>query len=315
MQSFYSKLMHRFFNKMTMSIPNHVASLGCEDLIIAAEAALAGGQVLLKYWTSPPKEYMFKADSHYDLVSEVDVNSDRAVQAVLKQEKPGDYILSEELNPDTDIKNAKCGRLWIIDPLDGTSAFLFNTDPTAPSVMIALMVDGVTNVAVVFQPMIHQWTYAVRGKGAFVNGEQVKVTDSIGTITDSWIDMNHYGDSAYESGTFKSIDKMLRGKGGSRLVSRASPYSAIAIRLLRPVGGAPVRGLSACVHDHNSLKPKQLPWDIAPIQLIIEEAGGVYVDSSKGFSSPLDPFDLKGPIVVGNESIVSYILDRIKSDL
>ena len=58
-------------------------------------------------------------------------------------------------------------------------------------------------------------------------------------------------------------------------------------------------------------KPKQLSWDIAPIQLIITEAGGVYADSAKGVDAKLDPFDLRGPIVIGHRDIVADILHRL----
>ena len=64
------------------------------------------------------------------------------------------------------------------------------------------------------------------------------------------------------------------------------------------------------MHDHNPLKPKQLPWDIVPVQLIIEEAGGCYIDAEKGIKRALDPFDLKGPILIGNRSTIEYILEN-----
>ena len=294
------------------NIPKHLFTLQVPDLEIAAEAACEGGKILAKYWKCPPSNFLFKDGSHYDLVSEVDVNSDHAVQSVLKTRCESDKILSEELAPDTTACDPKKGRVWIIDPLDGTSAFLFRTDESAPSVMIALLVDGVTEVAVVYQPLIGQWTYAARGKGAFINGEPVVICERNSTITNAWVDMNHYGDSLYESDIFKQIDAIVRGNGGARLVSRSSPYSAIAIRILRQKETQGLRGLTACVHDHNPGKPKQLPWDIVPIQLIVEEAGGVYVDSARGMEDRLDGFDLKGPILVGNKSVVSEILARLR---
>ena len=296
-----------------MTYPPHLLTLDRADLVTAAEAALAGGKVLLHYWETPPVEFRFKADSHFDLVSEVDENTDHAVQAVIKRDHPTDKILSEELCPELESEGTH-GRLWIIDPLDGTSAFLFRADASAPSVMIALLVDGVTEVAMVYQPMIQQWTYAVRGSGAFVNGVKVSVTAANRSIKNAWVDMNHYGDLAYESPAFKSIDAVVRGPGGARLVSRMSPYSAVALRLLRNADqpeDVNQRGLSACVHDHNGVKPKQLSWDIAPIQLIITEAGGVYADSAKGVDAKVDPFDLRGPIVIGHRDIVADILHRL----
>ena len=125
--------------------------------------------------------------------------------------------------------------------------------------------------------------------------------------------MNHYGDMANESATFKSIESIIRCAGGARLVTRMAPASGVAIRML--VEGSSKRRLGACIHDNIPAKPKQCPWDIIPIKLIVEEAGGLYIDSHKGVSEDLDPFDLRGPIIIGNKRIVAEILDRMNQKL
>jgi fructose-1,6-bisphosphatase/inositol monophosphatase family enzyme len=175
--------------------------------------------------------------------------------------------------------------------------------------MIALLVDGEPRVSVVAQPMVNRWTYAVRGLGAFVNGERAHITEpKKPNLRNAWVDMNMYGDASYESATYKSIDALVRSPLGARLVTRRAPHSAVALRLLE---SSAARGLQACVHDHNPEKPKQLPWDIVPIQLIVEEAGGVYMDTGRGIDARLDPFDLHGPILIGPRSICQYILNHL----
>jgi hypothetical protein len=114
----------------------------------------------------------------------------------------------------------------------------------------------------------------------------------------------------YETATFKNIENGVRVGGGARLVTRMPPSSNVAIRMLAASTGSN-RFLGACVHDHNPEKPKQMSWDIIPIKLIVEEAGGVYIDSHKGMDEPLDPFDLRGPIITGHPKIVSEILVRL----
>lgn len=294
-----------------ITIPPHAAILGSSDLEVAIKAAFEGGKLLRKYWDVPPKQFHAKAGTSFDLVSEADENTDAAVQQVIRTAFPADKIISEELNPEID--DVKHKRVWIIDPLDGTSAFLFKADPTAPSVMIALLIEGIPTVSVILQPIIARWTYCVRGQGVFQDGIRMKFPDqsSSAPFSQAWIDLNQYGDSTYESRTFKRIDSVVRSAGGARLVSRMSPYSAVALRLLVPADETEnaSRQLCAAVHDHNGEMPKQQPWDIIPIQLIVEEAGGCYVDTETG--KGVDPFNLRGPIVIGCRAICDEILKRI----
>jgi myo-inositol-1(or 4)-monophosphatase len=292
-------------------VPVHVASLRSEDLNVACAAALEAAKIIREAWENPPDSFQEK-DGHYDLVSEVDERADHAIQNILRRRFPNDKILSEELNPDIACDITK-SRVWIIDPLDGTACFLFKADPFSPTVMIALLENGNPSISVVVQPIVDRWTYALRDTGAFTNGKQVHVAEpSFKGLSQAWVDMNHYGDYSFESEWFKRIDMFTRGPKGARLVSRSPPYSGIALRLLRdaPSVAPNMRGLDACVHDHNPKKPKQLPWDILAIQLIIQEAGGAYVDADRGCDETLDPFNLRGPIVVGHPSVVKYILEN-----
>jgi fructose-1,6-bisphosphatase/inositol monophosphatase family enzyme len=293
--------------RFTMTdVPHYIQRHDKHELLVAYSAAIEGGNIIRDKWVNQPHTFAEK-DGHYDLVSEVDAESDSLIQSIIREQYPNDRIISEELNPDTD--DVKLGgRVWICDPLDGTACFLFKTDPLAPSVMIALMVDGIPEVAVVYQPIANICTYSVRGKGTFVDDLRVSITSgSSEGLTQAWVDLNQYGDAHFESAWFSRIDKFVRSEAGARLVSRSPPHSAIALRLLQRES---LRGLEACLHDHNPKKPKQLPWDIIPIQLIIEEAGGMYVDCVKGLGARLDPFNLEGPILIGSKSTVKYILDN-----
>ena len=309
---FFANVFRRFV--MYDRVQLYAQSLGSVELEVALAAAVEAGKIVHDSWHKPPTEFRDKLGSHYELVSEVDETADVIVQKIIKETFPNDNILSEELNPVASEFDVKKGRVWIIDPLDGTSAFLFKCDPFCPSVMIAMMEDGITKVAVVYQAVQNFFSYAVLNKGAFLNGEKSTVLhDSKISLKDAWVDMNHYGDRENESSTFAQIESIIRCAGGARLVTRMPPASNVAIRLL--MEGSSKRRLGACIHDHIPAKPKQCPWDIIPIKLIIEEAGGLYIDSHKGMAEPLDPFDLQGPIIIGNNKIVAEILDRINNKL
>jgi fructose-1,6-bisphosphatase/inositol monophosphatase family enzyme len=295
-----------------LTVPVKVHELGNPDLDAACRAVLEGAKIIRHAWEHPPSCFEEKS-GHFDLVSEVDKAADEAIQAVLKNAFPDDFILSEELSPEisTDVKR---GRVWVCDPLDGTACFLFKVDPYSPTVMLCLLLDGVPTVSVVVQPIVGVWTYAVLGKGAFRDSSPVYVTKPYGeNLKQGWVEMNHYGDQTFESKWFQRIDKFLRGPSGARLVSRAPPHSGVALRLLKSaeIDSEHDRGLQMCVHDHNQVNPKQLPWDIVPIKLLIEEAGGVYIDSCKGLEEDLDPFNLSGPIIIGHRSTVKYLLGGV----
>src|SRR5690606_33135081 len=76
---------------------------------------------------------------------------------------PGDAVLSEETKDSP--ARLTASRVWIIDPLDGTKEFLAGNGEF--SVMIALLVDGVLQVGVVYRPIDDVLYWATAGGGAF----------------------------------------------------------------------------------------------------------------------------------------------------
>jgi myo-inositol-1(or 4)-monophosphatase len=105
-----------------------------------------------------------------DLVSDVDLASERLIVEGISTEHPGDGILAEEGSavPGTS------GWRWVIDPLDGTRNYLTGTGPW--SVCIALQGDGVTHVAVVHDPVSGEVFSAVAGAGARLDGAALAVS-------------------------------------------------------------------------------------------------------------------------------------------
>ncbi len=112
-----------------------------------------------------------------DLVSQVDVNAERAIIDLLRDRAPSDLILSEETMQTTKPEAGR--RIWIVDPLDGTACFVFHTQPELVSVLIALYdcdLKRVTHGVELF-PLgdAPKAVYARLGKGAFVNGVALRV--------------------------------------------------------------------------------------------------------------------------------------------
>jgi myo-inositol-1(or 4)-monophosphatase len=87
-------------------------------------------------------------------------------------------------------------------------------------------------------------------------------------------------------------------------VTTAAPHSGIAMALLDGE-----KRLSAIVHDNNKKNVKQGPWDTAAPQVIVEEAGGVFLNGLSGATyNPLDPAII---VIASNPSIAHEIIQLI----
>ena len=156
-------------------------------------------------------------------------------------------------------------------------------------------------LAVAGFPLTQEVFYAALGRGSFWNGTQLGQThcssapqkalpgvhEPPGALLSALcVDMNQHADAQYESAAFATLRTRLRSpQGGARLVTALPPHSGVGLRILRPAPpcgeGVAQHGLAAAVHDGHPERPKQMPWDIAAPQLIVEEAGGavVYLDT------------------------------------
>ena len=232
-----------------------------------------------------------------DLVSQVDRDADLAAANVLREES--DFpILSEELGSD----QVTCSDMWIVDPLDATSAFLMQAGDHYPSVLVALRKDSRTHLGVVYFPLTDEWFYAQQGRGAWNDGKRL-VCDKKESLSDVWIEMNQYGDASFETSCFAELRNRLRSEDGALLVTSNVPHSGVAMRIA--AGSNP---LAAAIHDNNVRSMKQAPWDVAAPQIIMEEAGGVFVNS---IGRRVDPFHVEQIIVARSPELAQQIVDLL----
>ena len=107
-------------------------------------------------------------------VTSADIAIDRYLHEEISARYPSDFILSEESKDDPNRLAAQ--RVWIADPIDGTSHFVAGRDGFGT--LIALCIDGVAVESVAHFPAQGLTLYADRDEGAFVNGRQVNVSDT-----------------------------------------------------------------------------------------------------------------------------------------
>ncbi len=179
-------------------------------------------------------------------VTEADVQVDAFLKVRLSRALPEAGWLSEETADDP--ARLKRKTVWIVDPIDGTRAFL-NGHPDW-SVAIGLLVDGEPVMGVVYGPALEAFYAAVRGEGATLNGRPIAVSARPALA------------GALTAGPKPLVDHLQQGVGD---VAYAEKIPSLALRLARVAEGAIDLGLvSANARD----------WDIAAADLILREAGG-----------------------------------------
>lgn len=266
-----------------------------ESLQLAVRAAQAAGQIIRDGYDLV---HQVKTKEVGDLVSKVDFDADQAATAILKSDPMGLTIVSEELNPET---NDAAQDMWIVDPLDGTTAYLMKAGRQFPSVLVAQRLNGQTKLGIAYFPLTDEWFYAVRGQGAWKNGKPLKIDQCEFTLAESWVEMNQYGNEAFETPFFRAARTALRSTSGARIVTSTFPHAGVAMRIAEQTSG-----LTAAIHDNNWQNVKQGPWDIAPNQLIFEEAGGVFVNPE---CKPISPFQPEPIIIAPNLGLARQVID------
>ena len=252
-----------------------------ETLINATEA---GAAVLQHYFNSKTLKISNKEGIN-NLVTEADHAAEKAIMDTIKEQFPGHFILSEEAGEiimDSQYK-------WIIDPIDGTVNYAHGIPLCCVS--IGLEHNGKMIRGAVYNPLLNEFFFAEREKGATLNGEAIHVSDKT-TVMDSCL---------------------VTGFPYTYLDQPNGPL-AVFERFIRK--GIPVRRLGSAAIDlcwvasgrfDGFFEHKLQAWDSAAGFLIVEEAGGKVTDFKGDDYSPYQP-----QIVASNGRIHDELLQWIK---
>jgi len=221
-----------------------------ELLSIAEDAARAAGAVLLERFGGPRREVRSKS-TPTDLVSEADIEAERALRGVLAARRPDDAVLGEEGG---DRGAGTSGVRWIVDPLDGTVNFLFGIPQWAVSVACA---DGDGLLAgVVLDPLRDEVFAATRDGPATRDGEPVEAS-SRGDLATAMV------------GTGFAYDAEVRA-AQAEVAARVLPR----VRDLRRMGSAALDlAWTACGRYDAYYERGLQPWDRAAGELLCARAG------------------------------------------
>lgn len=214
------------------------------DLACLIEAARAGGALALARFGKPQKTWK-KTEFHP--VCEADLEVNDALREILCDAQPDYAWLSEESADDG--SRLKAPRAWVVDPIDGTNAYLKHVPEFA--VATALVEDGKPVAAAVYNPATDEMFDAVLGGGARLNGEPMSIT---GATDDQAISM------LASRSEYKEAGWPARFEGGS-----VRPMSSIAYKLALVAAGR---------FDATASAWPKSDWDICAGDLLVTEAGG-----------------------------------------
>ena len=185
-------------------------------------------------------------------VTEVDRAVEEAIRDRIVGARPGDGIVGEELGA-----QGGTARRWILDPIDGTKNYVRGIPVWATC--IALQEDGVGAVGVVSAPALGRRWWAARGQGAYADGGAIRVS-RVGDLADAQL--------SYDSVmSFEAYGLGERFLGLARRCWRSRGLGDFWSHVLVAEGAVDV-----------AAEPEVSLWDVAAVQVVVEEAGGRFTD-------------------------------------
>ncbi|MDP9389785.1 MAG: inositol monophosphatase [Actinomycetota bacterium] len=232
---------------------------GADLLALAVEAATASGELLLSRQGELPALVATKT-SDTDMVTELDRASESLVTRTILAARPHDAVLGEEGGLSG---TASSGVRWVVDPLDGTTNYLYGFPVWGVS--IAAEVDGEVVAGVVHDPTHGETFTAARGAGACCNGRPLAVVGapSLGVAL---------------LATGFGYDAAVRAAQGA-VLARVLPE----VRDVRRAGAAAVDLCWVAMGRLDAYYERGLqPWDRAAGMLVAAEAGAAVRELDDG---------------------------------
>ena len=239
---------------------------------------MAAGNILMDRWLTQ-KEVSYKGRN--DIVTDVDLAAEKAILSLLRDEYPDFGILSEE----SEAIQTGSDYTWVVDPLDGTRNYA-NGVPHFCTLVGLARVDEVV-LGVTYDPVRHELFSAEAGKGAYLNGTPISVTESL-EISQSVLsfDLGYVDEKAGLA--LDMVRGLWPGVQSMRLMGCAG------------LGIAYAAAGRVDIYFHHSLSP----WDIAAGLVLVHEAGGAIVDRQGR------PANLNTPgVIASSQHLVGHFLN------
>lgn len=221
-----------------------------ELLELASDIAVQAGELLAERQPQV-RDFVGTKSSPTDMVTEVDRESERMIADLILAIRPFDAILGEEGTS----HEGRSGVRWVVDPLDGTTNFLYGFPMYAVS--IAVEAEGKTVAGAVFNAATNELFAAGKGLGATLNGDTIHVA-SEADLSRALV-ATGFG--------YDPSRRKLQGEMLARLIGR--------VRDVRRAGSAALDLCHvACGRVDAYYEQGLNPWDWGAGELIVREAGG-----------------------------------------
>jgi len=226
-------------------------------LEIAIEAAKKAGKIL-KENLGKSIEIGFKGE--INLVTDIDINSEKTIVQIIRNKHPDHQILTEEGEGQKGTPSHK----WIIDPLDGTTNYAHGYPCFCVS--IAFEKNGDVLFGVIYDPVLDELFTAEKGGGACLNGRKIRVSST---------------DKLIHSMLATGFPYDLRESQNNNLIHFNN--FTMSAQAIRRAGSAALDLCYVAMGRFDGFwEPKLSPWDVAAGSLIVREAGGMVSDFKGG---------------------------------
>ncbi len=221
------------------------------------------------------------------LVTEADTEAETKLRSLIEKDFPTHGIVGEEFPA----KSENAEFVWIIDPIDGTQNFAHGI-PTFGT-LLAVHFQGKPIVGIIDHPALQQIYTAAFGHGALCNGDRITIADKAEVnLNPIEIVCLACRSSFARSGETHLFDTLLKSHPSIRVYHDCFGHSRA------------VHGQAAAMVEYNVRL-----WDLAPAQILVEEAGGKYA-SLGNWSSEQGTRYLSA--LFGKRSVVDFLLPLFK---
>jgi myo-inositol-1(or 4)-monophosphatase len=260
-----------------------------DDLLSMIDAAKAAGAGLQRRFAQLGELSVRSKSGPADLVSIADEEAEATARALLSAARPGYSFLGEEGGA-TD--GADTASMWIVDPLDGTTNFLFGCPLWG--VNIALAHGGRVTAGVTYLPMLDELYIAEQGRGAWLNDRPIRVS-ARGQLIEAVL----------------SCGIPFAGKPDHPLFVREMQRLSAQVSGMRRTGACAVDMAWVAAGRWDAYWERALnAWDMAPGVILVEEAGG------RATSANGSALDLHGQnVCVSNGHIHDALIEQLNAAL
>lgn len=252
---------------------------------VAEEAARAACNVLREH--SDSIEVNIKQQQTQNLVTAADLAAEAKILEIIGREFPEHEVLGEEGLSQAELS---AEHLWVVDPLDGTTNYAQGIPQYCTAV--SYVRSGEVQVGVVMDPSRDEIFHAIRGGGAYLNGQSIYVSNS-----------DHLNQCVIATGFYYD-----RGELMQRTLDSIGALFKKNIRGIRRLGSAALdQCWVACGRMDGFYEYQLSPWDYAAASLIVEEAKGRCADRS---GAPLELSS--GSLIVANANVFDELLSIVR---